>query len=948
MDETSDDEGSFTFGPFLFRPGRQILARSEEQVRLGSRAASILQVLVANPGRLISKDELIAHAWPNTTVEEANLKVHICALRRALGDTRRSTNYIATVPGRGYQFIAPVLMTSATNATGSYGIGASGKGLPVEVAIIGRDAEIADVGASLSSTRVVTLAGPVGVGKASVARAAAASVLDRYDDGSYVVDFAGLTDASAVPNFVAAAMGLRSKSTDMTGALLEFLEHRKALIVMDHCEKVTDGVRLLASRFLASDSRSAIVAISLEPLRVAGEAVHRIGPLTYPAATSKMDLDREQALAFSAVRMFVERSEAKTGTTLTDTEIRLIIRMCQIMDGRPRSIAGALSDLLGTFSYFEMVERVYQRVNFGPQGGEAEDLMCLASGKTDFGYARLSDDEAALLRLLSVFSSAFTLEDTIKMLGPTGWDAHHAFMVLSSLIAKSLVWVEPTANIVAYRLLAAERLFARKRLRKAAVELEHARRQHAQVILGVFRQAQVEWSWSEPGAWQAKYLNRSEDLIDAIEWAAGYGREPALQLELTALGIRLWNEQSDLGSRRGYLERALRFGQGVPSLADGMAKVATSYAWSLTHASRIGDETDRCWKDAIGYAEKSGDGGNHFSALFGYCTYLFVAGRSNEVGAQLPKLEEAASRVGDHVFDLDVRRLKSFVALDRGEVAEARRMLSDVARQLRIDSPAPAAQRFRWERYVTIHSNLALLDFISDGEGRPSPTIVRIEGAMRERHPQSQAMFLTMAALPIAYWRRDQTELQRLLTTFALYRGTEKAELWEPVIDFYEAVSEYMARLPGSFDRMVLLLEELLATGFRRRSSLYLSMVAEAAIELGRKDVAVAMIGQALERQERCEEAWYMPEIMRIAAKIAMLTGDVSTGQRRMEEAAEHAARMETGFFSSRIAEDLGSMFDGGGKRRGPTVRKAGRIATAPSLITETSTIDIGPLQRIP
>jgi hypothetical protein len=586
-------------------------------------------------------------------------------------------------------------------------------------------------------------------------------------------------------------------------------------------------------------------------------------------------------------------------------------------------------------------------VNFGRQEGEPDDLMCLASGSTDFGYGRLSDDEAALLRLLSVFSSAFTLEDTIKMLSPMGWDAHHAFMLLSNLIAKSLVWVEPTANVVAYRLLAAERLFARKQLRKQPSEIDNARRQHAQVILDVFRQAQAEWSWSEPVIWQARYLSRSEDLIDAIEWAAGDGREPALQLELTALGIRLWNEQSDLGRRRGYLERALRFGQGVPSLADGMAKVATSYAWSLTHASRIGDETDRCWQDAITYAAKSGDDGNHFSALFGYCTYLFVAGRSNQVCEQLPRLEAAASRVGDHVFDLDVCRLKSFVALDRGEVAEARGMLIDVARQLRIDAPAPAAQRFRWERYVTIHSNLALLDFISDAEGRPSPTIGKIEGAMRERHPQSQAMLLTMAALPIAYWRHDLVELQRLLTSFALYRGTEKAELWEPVIDFYEAVSEHMAGFPGSFDRMANLLEDLLATGFRRRSSLYLSMVADAAIELGRKDVAVETIGRALDQQKRCDEAWYMPEIMRIDAKISILTGDVTKGLQRLEEAAERAARMGTMFFSARIADDLASIRDGGGKRRGPVVRKAGRIAPAPSSVQGPRTIDVEPLQGV-
>jgi DNA-binding winged helix-turn-helix (wHTH) protein len=96
------------FGPFRFFPGQQLLLEGETPVRLGSRALAILAALVERPGELVSKDELTALVWPNTVVEESNLKVNVAALRRALGEGQPGRRYIATVSGRGYRFVAPV------------------------------------------------------------------------------------------------------------------------------------------------------------------------------------------------------------------------------------------------------------------------------------------------------------------------------------------------------------------------------------------------------------------------------------------------------------------------------------------------------------------------------------------------------------------------------------------------------------------------------------------------------------------------------------------------------------------------------------------------------------------------------------------------------------------------------------------------------------------------
>ena len=99
---------SFAFGPFVLVPERQLLLKGDVPVRIGGRALDILTALVERPGELVSKRELLSRAWPNTIVEEGNLKVNMAALRRALGDGPGAAKYIATVTGRGYRFIAPV------------------------------------------------------------------------------------------------------------------------------------------------------------------------------------------------------------------------------------------------------------------------------------------------------------------------------------------------------------------------------------------------------------------------------------------------------------------------------------------------------------------------------------------------------------------------------------------------------------------------------------------------------------------------------------------------------------------------------------------------------------------------------------------------------------------------------------------------------------------------
>src|ERR1700721_1692092 len=149
------DAHAISFGPYRLLAAQRLLLEGDKPVRLGSRAFDILTALVERAGELVGKQELITRAWPQTLVEEANLKIQVSALRRALGDGQGGHRYIVTVPGRGYNFVAPVRLDKpAPPIRPPETVPAKGNNLPLAVVrIIGRDEVLAGVCAGLRGTR---------------------------------------------------------------------------------------------------------------------------------------------------------------------------------------------------------------------------------------------------------------------------------------------------------------------------------------------------------------------------------------------------------------------------------------------------------------------------------------------------------------------------------------------------------------------------------------------------------------------------------------------------------------------------------------------------------------------------------------------------------------------------------------------------------------------------
>jgi DNA-binding winged helix-turn-helix (wHTH) protein len=239
------------FGPFELSSGERVLRRDGVMLPLGSRALDILIYLTERPGEVVAKKELIDHVWPDVVVEEGSLRVHISAIRKALGDGKLGSRYIANIQGRGYSFVGSVvgLGDHQANSPNRQYEGS----LPLRLRrMVGRDLILGEVQESVRKERFVTLLGPGGVGK-TIAVAAGHTLAKEFGGEVYFVDLGSLADPDLVVRAIATSMGLELKANDASLELLDLIRSRKLLFILDNREHVIQAAASIAEQLFASE-----------------------------------------------------------------------------------------------------------------------------------------------------------------------------------------------------------------------------------------------------------------------------------------------------------------------------------------------------------------------------------------------------------------------------------------------------------------------------------------------------------------------------------------------------------------------------------------------------------------------------------------------------------------------------------------------------------------------
>src|SRR6266566_7942158 len=539
---------AFAFGPFRLLAARRELLAHGVPVTLGQRAFEILLLLVSRHGQLVTKDELMAEVWPGVVVEENNIQVHISAVRKVLATAGESERYLLTVAGRGYRFVAPVTRESVAQGKAPRGAdqdasvsadGAATNNLPQQLtSLIGREADLAEIKARLSTHRLVTLTGSGGVGKTRLSIEAGRSLLDRYPDGVWLAEFAPLNDAQLVTSIVGDVLGVSlNATTGALDALASALRNKELLLIIDNCEHVIAEAARVAEALMRTCPRLSILASSRERLVIAGESVIRVPSL--PAPQPSETLTATEARDYAAVRLFVERASALgCGFALTDANAATVGSICQRRDGIPLAIELAVPRLR-VLSLEQLARGLDERFRLLTAGSRtALPRQQTLHALIDWSYTLLSHAEKTLLGRLSVFFGNAALASITAVVAGDEIPSQQVGDLLLSLVEKSLVYADPAGSEFRYGLLESTRYYASEKL----ADGPRMRRRHAEHFAARLAQATAAWETTPTQQWIACYQPDIDNLRGALEWAFGPDGDVAVGLELVAHSHVLWAE----------------------------------------------------------------------------------------------------------------------------------------------------------------------------------------------------------------------------------------------------------------------------------------------------------------------------------------------------------------------------------------------------------------------
>ena len=475
---------------------------------------------------------------------------------------------IYQVLGEGLRSEFPPLKSAASSGRGN---------LPPRLtSFIGRDQELDALAALLASNRLLTLVGPGGTGKTSLAIELLRRESGRFRDGTWFVALESVRDAELVSGVLAATFGLVSGSGSETvdDRLTRFLASRSLAVVIDNFEQVLDAAPLLPGLLRAAPDVT-IVVTSRTPLRVAGEQEFPVPPLGVPPPGLTVD----DARAIDAIRLFEDRAaRVRPGYRLTADDVDAVAEVCRRLDGLPLGIEIAASRM-ALLPASDIAERLGRRLDLPGAGSrDAPERQRTLQGAIAWSYDLLRDPERRLLERLSVFGGSFGVPEAEAVAGPPEELGVEVLEGVSTLVEQSLVQPAPSTLGARFRLLATMRMFAADRLDERGEAAELGRR-HAETYLAIAEEIAPHL----PGPGQAFRLDRlaeeQDNLRAALEWSIRQG-EVQLAQRYTGAVWRFWQGRGHVEEGWATVQRVLAMpGADAPTparlaLLDGAGGIA--------------------------------------------------------------------------------------------------------------------------------------------------------------------------------------------------------------------------------------------------------------------------------------------------------------------------------------------------------------------------------------
>ncbi|WP_156686403.1 ATP-binding protein [Mycobacterium sp. Marseille-P9652] len=382
---------------------------------------------------------------------------------------------------------------------------------PAVTSFIGREAEVAELQAAVKAHRLMTLTGVGGVGKTRLASEVAARLADEFPDGTWFFDLAAVTDPAAVPDAVAAVLGIiQQPGKSVADSVAAALEGRIRLLVFDNCEHVVDSVADLVEAILAASATVTILATSREGLGISEEQLWRVPSLDVNAGTES-----------AAVNLFLDRAQSVVSDFVMaqSGEADAVVEICRRLDGIPLAIELAASRM-ASMSAREVRDRLDQRFRLlvGSRRGLSRHQTLRHA--VAWSYDHLDDAEKPLLERCSVFAGGFDLQSACAVMGSD--DDLATLDLLDALVRKSLLVADRSSGRTRFSMLETIRQFAEEQL-AAHGEAAEARAAHSRYFAG--REAEILALWDSPRQREAYdwFAIELANLRTAFRWAADQG-----------------------------------------------------------------------------------------------------------------------------------------------------------------------------------------------------------------------------------------------------------------------------------------------------------------------------------------------------------------------------------------------------------------------------------------
>jgi predicted ATPase/DNA-binding SARP family transcriptional activator len=470
--------------------------------------------------------------------------------------------------------------------------------------LIGREIETRKVMAALDKTRLVTLTGIGGVGKTRLAIEVARESADRYADGVWFVELAALSDPGMVPQTIASALGVQEQTNpSILKKLVDFLQSKNLLLVMDNCEHLLPVCAQLTEDLLEACHEITILATSREKLGIHGERIYYVPCLSVPDLNASC---LEALASCESVRLFLDRAAlSRSDFGLTPDNAPIIAQLCNQLEGIPLALELAAARI-GTISVEQIIERLDNRFAVLTTGSRTASLRQRTLQATlDWSYDLLPRQEQMLLRRLAVFGGGWSLQAAEIVCAGEGIEEAAILDLMYALVNKSLVIYRQSQGQARHHLLETVREYAWDRL-QAENESHRICRRHRDYFLRLVEEAQPHLYGAEQISWLGCLETEHDNIRTALKWCRNDPEGAEAALRLTGALQRFWRDRGYLTEGRQHYQAALTHEHalartsarasaliGAGSLAEPQGdfeQAYTLYEESLAISQELGDE----------------------------------------------------------------------------------------------------------------------------------------------------------------------------------------------------------------------------------------------------------------------------------------------------------------------------------------------------------------------